>query len=65
MPKPKTEAATYKQLTVRVPAELVTLLEKQAAAIGRTKNRHAIYVLSYGLGVDDTPPVPAGIAVSA
>ena len=63
MPKPKTEAASYEPMTLRLPPDIAALLRKQAKAIGRKVNTHAIYVLRYGLDLDDQPRVPAGIAV--
>lgn len=60
MPKPKTEAAEYKRLTLRVPQEVLDTLQQQAKTIGRTVNTHALFVLRYGLGIDSTLPMPGG-----
>ena len=58
MPRPKTEAAEYERLTLRLPKNVAAVLREQASAIGRPLNTHALYVLRYGLGMDDTPPMP-------
>lgn len=58
MPRPKTAAADYERLTLRLPKDVAALLRQQASAIGRAVNTHALYVLRYGLGMDETPPMP-------
>ena len=58
MPRPKTPAAAYKRLTLRVPAEMLDLLQAQATQLGRPVNTHTLFVLRYGLGLDPTPPFP-------
>lgn len=58
MPRPKTEAADYERITLRVPRDVAATLRQQASEIGRAVNTHAVYVLRYGLGMDETQPVP-------
>lgn len=60
MPRPKTAAADYERLTLRLPKDVATVLRQQAQTIGRALNTHTLYVLRYGLGMDDTPPMPGG-----
>lgn len=60
MPRPKTEAADYERLTLRLPKDIAAALREQASSIGRAVNTHALYVLRYGLGMDTTPPLPGG-----
>ena len=60
MARPKTVAADYKRLTLRVPQAVYDEIHKQAASIGRPVNTQALYVLLYGLGLDPTPPLPGG-----
>jgi len=60
MPRPKTEAADYERLTLRLPSDVMAVLRQQASTIGRAVNTHALYVLRYGLGMEDTPPMPGG-----
>lgn len=58
MSRPKTEAADYKRLTLRLPAELLETLQAQAAASRRTMNTHTVCVLEYGTGLSDEFPIP-------
>lgn len=60
MPRPKTEAAEYERLTLRIPKEVGEVLRQQAKEIGRAVNTHALYIFRYGLGMDDTSPMPGG-----
>ena len=60
MPRPKTAAADYERLTLRLPKDVAAVLREQANTIGRAVNTHALYVLRYGLGMDETPPLPGG-----
>jgi hypothetical protein len=57
MPRPKTAAAEYERLTLRLPKDVAQALREQADAIGRSINTHALYVLRYGLGLVDQEPM--------
>jgi hypothetical protein len=58
MPRPKTAAADYKRLTLRVPQDLLAALQAQAATIGRPLNTQAIFTLRSGLGMENPHPFP-------
>ena len=60
MPRPKPAAATYKRLTLRLPQDVFDVLQQQANEIGRALNTHAIFVLRYGLAMDEASPMPGG-----
>lgn len=64
MSKQKTEAADYKRLTLRLPEDVLVMLQQQARSIGRNVNTHTLFVLRYGLGIDSAPPLPGGMHVS-
>jgi hypothetical protein len=49
MPRPKTEAAQYARLTLRVPQEMATALRLAAHHAQRPLNTQAIMVLRRGL----------------
>jgi predicted HicB family RNase H-like nuclease len=55
MPKPKTKAAEYKRVTIRLPEEILELLQKQAKTQERPLNTQVIKVLRHGLGIDKSP----------
>lgn len=57
MPRPKTVAATYRRVTLRIPEDVFEVLQTQAETIGRPFNTHALRVLRYGLGLTTTPPL--------
>ena len=45
MPKPKTEAAEYERLTVRLPPKIMQTLRKQAKTDRRPLNTHVVWCL--------------------
>jgi hypothetical protein len=61
MPRPKTAASVYKRLTLRLPEDVLEVLQQQAATIGRPVNTHALFVLRYGLAMNDVSPIPGGL----
>lgn len=62
--RPKTKAAVYKPLTLRLPPDLLEVLQRQADAVGRPVNTHIIFVLRYGLGLDTQPASPSPASAS-
>lgn len=58
MPRPKTKAAEYKRLSLRLPPKLLALLQEEAESLGRPVNTHAIYLLRQALERDDQAPQP-------
>jgi len=56
MSKPKTIAATYKRVTLRLPPELYEALQQHAASARRPFNTDAILLLSRALKVKVKDP---------
>ena len=55
MPRPKTEAADYERLTLRLPKDVMDALRHAAAAAHRPLNTHAILLLRQILGLKNPP----------
>jgi len=59
MARPKTKAATYVPLMLRVPQDIAEELRRLATASHRAINTQAILVLGEALGVEIDDPVAA------
>ena len=55
MPRPKTEAADYERLTLRLPKDVMEALRQAAADAHRPLNTHAILLLRHILGLKNKP----------
>jgi predicted HicB family RNase H-like nuclease len=55
MPRPKTEAADYERLTLRLPKDVMEALRQAAAAAHRPLNTHTILLLRHMLGLQPQP----------
>lgn len=49
MPRPKTEAADYERLTIRLPKDVLDTLRRKAGKIGRPLNTQVVRMLQDGL----------------
>ena len=56
MPRPKTEAADYERLTLRLPKDVMEALRQAAAAAHRPLNTHAILLLRQILALNNQLP---------
>lgn len=45
MARPVTEASTYKQITLRLPQEMIRIFQEEAQKIGRPFNTHLLWLL--------------------
>jgi hypothetical protein len=57
MPRPKTEAADYERLTLRVPKDVMEALRQAAADAHRPLNTQAILLFRQILGLNNKPNV--------
>jgi len=57
MPRPKTEAADYERLTLRVPKDVMEGLRQAAADAHRPLNTQAILLFRQVLGLPNKPKV--------